>query len=82
MDAIADYLGAYLYIRKTELRIDLQICSLGAAGCLVNFFDRYPLESTKHAQFLLFKEFVEAAQTYHPILGMKKRTLGNGNQVD
>jgi len=77
MSAIADYLGANLYIRSNEERIDLQIHSLISASCLVNFFNTYHLESSKHAQFLIFTEFVRLANSYYSLPGMKKAKLGN-----
>ena len=75
ISALCDYLQGNLIRRSNEERVDLNINSIHAALNLISFFERYPLESTKHAKFLIFKQFVELASTLHLFPGYRKSKL-------
>jgi LAGLIDADG endonuclease len=63
MQVIADFLGARLYIRTNGARVDFNIANLDSALGLVDFFNQYPLLSTKQAQFCIWAKFVLLAQS-------------------
>jgi LAGLIDADG endonuclease len=64
MQVVAEYLGANLYLRADGERVDLNIANLESALSLVNFFNQYPLQSAKHAQFLVWGQFVGLASKH------------------
>ena len=55
---IASYLGISVYIRKNNLRVDVIAQSNEEVNQIVVFFNLYPLQSYKHAQFLVWEQFV------------------------
>jgi LAGLIDADG endonuclease len=55
MQLIAEYFLAKHYSRINGARVDLNIASLEAALHLVDFFDTYPLQSSKHNEFLIWR---------------------------
>lgn len=75
ISALCNYLQGNLIRRSNGERVDLNINNLQSALNLIKFFESYPLESTKHAQFLIFKQFVELASTLYLFPGYKKSKL-------
>jgi len=58
---ISEHLGANLFIRKNENRVDVNISNLDSCIYLIRFLDLYPLQSNKNDEYLIWREFVQRA---------------------
>ena len=52
------YLGVSCYVR-TDGRVDVMAQSNDEGLCIVSFFDEYPLQSYKHDQYLIWRDYVQ-----------------------
>lgn len=64
---IADYLEAKTYVRKLGDRVDINIAGLEQCINLITFFDRYPLQSIKHKEYLIWREYCLRAKNLRDI---------------
>ena len=62
---IAEYLGAKTYIRTDGNRVDVNITSLEICDYLISFLDKYPLQSSKHQEYLIWRDFVLKAKAFN-----------------
>lgn len=62
---IAEHLGANVFIRKDGNRVDVNISNLESCMYLIRFLDMYPLQSSKHHEFLIWREFVRSSYNFN-----------------
>lgn len=55
---IADTIGLNYYERKNHERVDITAQALHEASNLCDFFDKYPPQSNKNAEYEIWREFV------------------------
>lgn len=65
MILIAEYLEAKTFVRADDSRVDVNIASLDACENLIHFFNRYPLQSSKHQEYLIWRDFVIKAKGFN-----------------
>jgi hypothetical protein len=65
MILIAEYLEAKTFVRANDSRVDVNIASLDACENLIHFFNRYPLQSSKHQEYLIWRDFVIKAKGFN-----------------
>jgi ABC-type transporter lipoprotein component MlaA len=61
---IANYLEANIFIRTDETRADINITSIENCENLIKFLDKYPLQSSKHQEYLIWREFVLKSKAF------------------
>lgn len=64
INLIGEYLGAKVYIRTENKRVDLYISSLPDCQVLINFLDTYPLQSSKQQEYLIWRKFIYTANAF------------------
>ena len=62
---IAEYLEAKTYVRTDGSHVDVNIVRLDTCEYLIKFFDKYPLQSSKHQEYLIWREFVIIAKGFN-----------------
>jgi len=65
INLIGEYLGAKVYIRTKNKRVDLYIYSLQDCQVLINFLDSYPLQSSKQQEYLIWRKFIYTANAFN-----------------
>lgn len=63
MIVIADYFNTEIIYRSNGKRLDINIANLEGVLGVVRFFNKYPLQSSKHDQFLIWRDFVLLANS-------------------
>ena len=61
---IAEYLETKVFIRTDVSRVDVNIASLKNCEYLISFLDKYPLQSSKHQEYLIWRNFVLKAKAF------------------
>jgi hypothetical protein len=64
INLIGEYLGAKVYIRTDNKRVDLDISSLPECQVLIKFLDTYPLQSRKQQEYLIWRKFIYTAYAF------------------
>lgn len=64
INLIGEYLGAKVYIRTENKRVDLNISSLPDCQVLIKFLDTYPLQSSKQQEYLIWRKFIYTANAF------------------
>jgi hypothetical protein len=62
---IAEYFGVNYYIRTNGDRVDVNLTNIKDCLNLIQFFNKYPLQSRKHQEFLIWRDFVIKAKNFH-----------------
>ena len=65
LNLIAEYLEAKTYVRTYGSRVDVNIAKLDTCEYLIKFFDKYPLQSSKHQEYLIWRDFVIRAKGFN-----------------
>lgn len=65
LNLIAEYLGANVFVRKDGTRVDVNVSNLDACKNLIKFLDKHPLQSSKHQEYLIWREFVVSAKSFN-----------------
>lgn len=65
LNLIAEHLEAKIFIRTDGNRVDVNIARLDTCLFLIKFFDKYPLQSSKHQEYLIWREFVIKAKGFN-----------------
>lgn len=71
MIVIADYFNTEVIYRSNGKRLDINVGNLEGVLGVVRFFEKFPLQSSKHDLFLIWRDFV--------LLAYSKTRLGSKN---
>ena len=77
INLIAEYLEAKTYIRKDGRRVDVNIARLDTCEYLIKFFYKYPFQSSKHQEYLIFRDFVIRAKGFNESNYLIRSSLDN-----
>jgi hypothetical protein len=55
------FLNANLYIRQNGKRVDVNAVNRDSVLQVIFLFDNFPLQSSKHKEFLIWKQFVQSS---------------------
>jgi hypothetical protein len=61
LQLIGASIGGNVYIREDGRRADVNVASRESAQQVIDLFKAYPLQSRKHQEFLIWKQFVESS---------------------
>jgi len=64
INLIAEYLEANVFIRTDVSRVDINIANLENCEYLIKFLDKYPFQSSKHQEYLIWRDFVLKAKAF------------------
>lgn len=61
LQLIAEHINANVYIRQNGKRVDVNAANRDSVLQVISLFEDFPLQSSKHKEFLIWKEFVQSS---------------------